>query len=539
MVERFRAFVAQFWTQAKTFYSGLTKGRRIGIGIGLGVVIVALVSAVFWRPEKSYEVAYTNLTQEDRTAILAYLKKSLVQDFKLEGGTISFPQDQVLDIKMKLAEEGLPASGVGVGWEKFDEKAFGATDFDQKVNKLRAIQGELSRSINRLDPVEANRVHIVLPDGAVFAEDKKPATASISLRLKTGKTLSQRQIQGILHLVARAVEGLDPQNIAIVDQEGNMLTRPEEDDGGIDRVTSAQREYQKKIERELSAKVKEILGRVVGFNKVVSTIQADVDFKKVETTIQDVDPERSAVVSQSRSEQSTNGTGVNPTGVPGAKSNLPGEKDDIQATSSQNSSKQNQEQTNFEFKKTLSKVVEPIGAIKKVSAAVLVDNKMVEGKYTARTPEEMAMITKLVKSAIGFQEGRDTLSVETAQFEMDEFAQAEQASLTTRRTSLLQTGIIALVAISGLIFLFFAVIKPYFRWLTFDPEKRSQDQFGVVEYELERSGTAAKRVQVKEEVPFEKLSAREQILYLAKNDPKKTTEAIRQLLSPNGYGGGG
>jgi flagellar M-ring protein FliF len=375
-----------------------------------------------------------------------------------------------------------------------------------------------------------------MPDSAVFAEDKKPATASVSLRLKPGKSLSQRQIQGVLHLVARAVEGLDPQNIAMVDQDGNMLTRPEEEDGGIDRVTNAQRDYQRKVERELSAKVKEILSRVVGYNKVVATIQADVDFKKVETTIQDVDPERSAVVSQSRSEQSTNGTGVNPTGVPGAKSNLPGEKEDLQAGVSQNSSKQNQEQTNFEFKKTLSRVVEPVGNIKKVSAAVLVDNKMVDGKYAVRSPEDMAMITKLVKSAIGFQEGRDTLSVETAQFEMDEMAQAEQASLTARRTSLIQTGIIAFVSIAGLVFLFFAVIKPYFKWLTFDPEKRSEEEFGVVEYELERSGTAAKRVQVKEDVPFEKLNTREQIMYLAKNDPKKTTEALRQLLSPHNGG---
>jgi flagellar M-ring protein FliF len=533
MADRFTTLISQFWTQTKTFYAGLTKGRRIGIAVALGVIVIAFMAALLWKPSVNYEVAYSNLTQEDRTAILAYLKKSEVKNFKLDGGTLSVPEDQVLDVKMKLAEEGLPASGIGVGWEKFDEKAFGATDFDQKVNRLRAIQGELQRSINKLDPVDSSRVHIVMPDSAIFAEDKKPATASISLRLKTGKTLSQRQIQGILHLVARAVEGLDPQNIAVVDQDGNMLTRPEEEDGGIDRETSAQREYQKKVERELSAKVKEILSRVVGYNKVVATIQADVDFKKVETTIQDVDPERSAVVSQSRSEQSTNGSGVNPTGVPGAKSNLPGEKDDIQASVSQNNSKQNQEQTNFEFKKTLSKVIEPIGNIKKVSAAVLVDNKLVDGKYAARTPEDMAMITKLVKSAIGFQDGRDTLSVETAQFEMDEVAQAEQASLTAHRTSLIQTGMIAFVSIAALIFLFFAVIKPYFKWLTFDPEKRSQEHFGVVEYELERSGTAAKRVQIKEEVPFEKLPTKEQIMYLAKHDPKKTTEALRQLLSPH------
>jgi flagellar M-ring protein FliF len=319
-----------------------------------------------------------------------------------------------------------------------------------------------------------------------------------------------------------------------VDGEGNMLTRPEEEDGGLDRVTSAQRDYQKKVERELSSKIREILGRVVGFNKVVATVQADIDFKQVETTIQDVDPERSAVVSSVRNEQTSAGTGMNPTGVPGAKSNLPGEKEDLAAGGALGTnSKQSAETLNFEFKKTLSKVVEPVGSLKKLSAAVLVDAKIAEGKGVSRTPEEMAMITKLVKSAIGFQDGRDALSVETTQFELDEMAVAQKESLTARRTSLLQTGIIALVAITGMIFLFFAVIKPYFRWLTFDPEKRSKDQFAMVDYELERSGSAAKRVQVHEEVPFEKLSTKEQIMYLARHDPKKTTEALRQLLSPN------
>jgi flagellar M-ring protein FliF len=532
MLERVSGFFSQFAAQAQMFFKGLTKGRKIGLAIGLGVIVVGFAIALMWRPEKEYEVAYSNLTQEDRTAMLAFLKKSQVSEFKLEGDSISFPKDKVLDAKMKLAEEGLPSSGNGVGWEKFDEKAFGATDFDQKVNKLRAIQGELQRTFNKLDPVDATRVHIVLPDAAIFADEKKATTASIYIRLKHGKTLNQRQIQGMLHLAARAVEGLDPQNIAIVDQDGNMLTRPEEEDGGLDKVTSTQRDYQKKVERELSGKVREILGRVVGYNKVVSTIQAEIEFKKVETTIQDVDPERSAVVAQTRNESSTNGSGMNPTGVPGAKSNLPGEKEDVQGGGSSQSSKQSTEQTNYEFKKTLSKIVEPVGTVKKVSAAVLVDNKLVDGKYVQRTPEEIAMITKLVKSAIGFQDNRDTLSVESAQFELDEFAQQEQASLTARRTSLIQTGIIALVAVSALIFLFFAVIKPYFRWLTFDPEKRSKEQFAIVDYELERSGGTAKRVQVKEEVPFEKLSPKEQILYLAKNDPKKTTEALRALLSP-------
>lgn len=534
MVERVRAFLTQFSSQSKVFYAGLTKGRRIALLASAVFVLVALMAVALWRPERQYETVYVNLSQEDKTSILKFLRQNNVKDFKMDGDSLAFPSEEALDVKMRLAEEGLPNSGVGVGWEKFDERAFGMTDFDQRVNKLRAIQGEVSRTINKLDPVQSSRVHIVMPDAAIFADEKKPTTASVYLKLKGGKSLSQQQIQGILHLTARAVEGLDPKNITIVDQLGNLLTRPDEEDGGIDRVTSAQREYQRRVEREMESKIQEILTRVVGHDKVVAKVQAEVEFKKVETTIQDVDPERTAVVSSQRSEQSTSGNGMNPTGVPGAKSNLPGEREDAAGgAGASTQSKANNETLNFEVKKTLSRIVEPIGTVKKTSTAVLVDGKMVNGAYAQRSAEELAMINKLVKNAIGYQEGRDSITVENAQFELDEFALAEQASLTQRKTSLIQTGIIASVSIAAMIFLYFALLKPYFRWLTFDPEKRSAEGFGVVDYELERTGNSAKRVQVQEEIPFEKLSAKEQILYLAKHDPKKTTEALRQLLSPN------
>ncbi|MEN9809434.1 MAG: flagellar M-ring protein FliF [Pseudomonadota bacterium] len=532
MFERLKTFFDQFRSQSAVFYKGLTTGRKIALLVGVASVFSILLAVAFYRPDSNYEIAYSNLSHEDRTSILALFKKQNVQDFKIEGETLLFPDTKLNEYKMILAQEGLPSNGVSTGWEKFDDRSFGMTDFDQRISKLRAVQGELSRSINKLDPVESSRVHIVMPDPAIFTQDRKPTTASIMLRMKPGKQLSPKQVQGILHLVARAVEGLEPQNIAIVDELGNMLTKPEEEDGGLDRVTSAQREYQKRVERELETSIREILGRVVGHNKVVAKVQAEVDFKKIETTVQDVDPERTVVLGSQKNEQSSQGQGLNPTGVPGAKSNLPGEKEDTTGGGSSSSNKQTMETLNFDVKRTVSKIIEPVGSLKKISTAVLVDGKLVDGKYVARTNEEVAMITKLVKNAIGFQEGRDTITVENAPFEMDEMAVAEAASLTARKTSLIQTGIIASVSVLAMIFLYFALLRPYFRWLTFDPDKRSDEQLAIADYELERSGSAAKRVQVQEEVPFEKLSHKEQILYLARHDPKKTTEALRQLLSP-------
>jgi flagellar M-ring protein FliF len=536
MLENFRQFWSQFVIQVKTFYVGLTTARKVALGTSFLAIlfVLALALAILWKPSQSYELAYTHLSAEDKTSILSHLKKGGYKNYRLEGDSIFFLEDKILEIKMSLAQEGLPSTGIGVGWEKFDDKSFGMSDFDQRINKLRALQGELSRTIHKLDPVANSRVHIVIPDNAIFANEKKFPTASIYLKLKPGKSLSQRQVQGILHLTARAVEGLDPKNVSIVDQDGNMLTQPEEQDGGIDKVTSAQREYQRKVERELEQKIKDILSRVVGHDKVVSKVDATIDFKKIETTISDIDPERSAVIASQRNEQSSQGSGLNPTGVPGAKSNLPGEREDLAlAGGLSNSTKSSTENLNFEVKKTLSKIVEPIGNITKISASVLVDGKMLDRKFVPRTSEEMVMISKLVKNAIGFQEGRDALTVESAQFELDEFALAEKASISARQTTLAQTALLSGVGIAVMLFFYYALARPYFRWLTYDPEKRSKEQFALLDYDLEKTGAGARRVHVKEEVPFDKLSPKDQILYLAKNDPQKTTEAIRQLLSPS------
>jgi flagellar M-ring protein FliF len=534
MVQNFQNFFKSFADQSKSFYTGLTRGRKIALLLSGLAVLVLLVGLAALRPRLEMETVYTGLSQEDKTAILAYLRKNNITEFNIEGDSLIVSPEKALDVRMRLAEEGLPNSGAGVGWEKFDDRAFGMTDFDQRVNKLRAVQGEISRTINKLEPVQTSRVHIVMPDASVFADDKKPTTASIYLRLKNGKSLSQRQIQGVLHLTAKAVEGLDIQNIAIVDQAGNMLTKPEEDDGGLDKVTSTQREFQKRVEKEMESKIGDILQRVVGHNKVVAKVQADIDFKKVETTIQDVDPDRTAVVAQNRSEQSSAGAGTNPTGVPGAKSNLPGEKEDAATGGgSSTSSKQSNETVNYEVKKTFSKIIEPVGTIKKITTAVLVDGKIVDGKPTARSAEEIAMITKLVKNTIGMVDERDSITVETAQFELDENAILEKETSDARKASLIQTGIISVVALLAMLFIYYALLRPYFRWLTFDPEKRSREDFVVEDYELERSGAAAKRVAVQEDIPFDKLTPKEQIMYLAKHDPKKTTEALRRLLSPS------
>ena len=535
MLVRLQALANQFWAQTQTFYASLSQARKVTLFAILGALVLAMVFAVSYEPQPEYVVAYTNLSAEDKNGILSHLKKNNFTHYQIEDDTLLLPSQELSEIRMSLAQEGLPSSGAGVGWESFDERSFGLSDFDQRIHKLRALQGELARTINRLEPVATSRVHIVLPDRSLFASDKQKPTASIFLKLKRAQVLSPAQVQGMIYLVAHAVEGLDPQGVTIVDQDGNMLNQPDTPQQQWDKLTMAQRDYQKRVERELEQKIKDILSPMAGYNnKIVAKVDASVDFKKVEQTISDIDPERTAVIASQRTEQSMEGSGLNPTGVPGAASNLPGGKEDLAAGGGlTNSNKSSSENLNYEVKKTLSKIVEPIGNITKINASVLVDGKMLEGKFVARTADELATMTKLVKNAIGFQDGRDALTVETAQFEPDEFALADAQEKEDKQHSLIQTAILAGVGILALIFAYFAILKPYFRWLVFDPNKRTKEHLGLVEYEFERNNASSKRIQVQEEVPFEKMSPKDQILHLAKSDPKRTTEALRHLLNPH------
>jgi flagellar M-ring protein FliF len=161
MAESAKSFFKSFADQSKGFYLGLSRGRKIALVLSVVAVLVVLAGLASIKPNLQMEAVYTGLSQEDKTAILAYLKKNNVNDFNIVGDSLMVSSEKALDVRMRLAEEGLPNSGSGVGWEKFDDRAFGMTDFDQRVNKLRAVQGEISRTINKLEPVQTSRVHIV------------------------------------------------------------------------------------------------------------------------------------------------------------------------------------------------------------------------------------------------------------------------------------------------------------------------------------------------------------------------------------------
>jgi flagellar M-ring protein FliF len=379
------------------------KNRIILIG-AVTLAIAGVILFVAWMQKADYQVLFTNLAEGDAGGIVQKLKELKVP-YRLESGSIMVPADQVYDLRLQLAAQGLPHGG-GIGFELFDKTDFGATDFVQKLNYRRALQGELSRTIMSLSEVEQCRVHLAIPEKSLFVQEGNNPSASVMVKLRAGRTLARGQIQGIVHLVSSSIEGLNPRDVTVVDNRGDMLTRQSDDLAGL---SSSQLEYQRNYEKDLESRVLGILEPVVGKNKVRARVAAALDFSKVEKTEEKFDPDSQVIRSEQKSvEKSTSGAQG---GVPGVASNLPG-KATQQSSSTSTGSQKQQETTNYEISRITSHTVNASGDIKKVSVAVIVDGTYqaqegaTEKKYSPRPEEDLRQYEDLVKRAIGFTADR-------------------------------------------------------------------------------------------------------------------------------------
>lgn len=536
-MENLKSIFGNIGGQFSKFWGTLNGPKKMMVVGGVLSVIIGVIVVIALERSSDYEYLFVNLSPEDSAEIVGYMKKSNVADFIVDSKGIKVPADQLLDLRIKLTQEGMPSQGL-VGWEKFDNPDFTRTEFEQQIQKIRAIQGELSRTIMNIEGVSSARVHIVVPKQALFAEDKQETTAAVYIKNKRGKELDGRQIRGIVHLVSRSVEGLNPDNIVIIDYEGKMLTDEKSKDPGV-RQTKEMLEHRKSIEKNLEEKIRAIVGRVVSPDRVEAKVDVTLDYTQEEQTISDIDPDRTVVIASATNNMTLEGTGLNPTGIPGSKSNVPGEQESLsQATSRTNNSKTG-ERINYEVAKKVSRKILPTGTITRISAAVLVDGKQpypIDGTVPAfepRTPEEMKKIEELVKGAIGFSETRgDHVEVDNMLFQLDQVqVQAIAEQKKENRGYIATLGVSALVALA-LLFFFAFIVRPYFRWLSYDPERRKQEAI-IEEFKPDLELGSIQHVQVKEEVPFDKLTPTEQVMYLAKHEPMRTTEAIRIMLNPH------
>ncbi|MBI5587540.1 MAG: flagellar M-ring protein FliF [Deltaproteobacteria bacterium] len=405
----------------------LLKQNRKTAALGVvAAVITAVVALFLFNQGPEYKVLFSQLSPEDSGAVIEKLKEKRIE-YKVDGTTISVPAEKVYETRMELAGEGLPQGG-GVGFEIFDKTSFGVTDFVQKINYRRALQGELARTISQIKEIESARVHLALPEKGVFLDEQKKARASIIVKLKPGKTLSAGQVSAVAHLVANSFENLRPEDVTVVDTAGRMWTKGSEEDNVL-KLTASQLEYKRSVEKDMESRIQSMLEKTVGMNKAVARVSVDVDTKQVERTEETFDPNSQVVRSEQRNKEKTIGGAV-AAGVPGVMSNLPDSAKGPQTPNVTPSQSQRQDEViNYEISKVVSRVVEPVGGIKKMSVAVLVDGnyETVKGadgketkKYSARTDAELAKYTDMVKGAVGYTKDRgDVITVVSTPFESD------------------------------------------------------------------------------------------------------------------------
>ncbi|WP_203564715.1 flagellar basal-body MS-ring/collar protein FliF [Bordetella pseudohinzii] len=408
---------------------------------GAAALVALIVAAALWSREPDYKVLFSNLDDRDGGAIVTALgQMNVPYRFSDNGAAILVPGGRVYDARMQLASQGLPRGG-SVGFELMDNARFGASQFAEQINYQRGLEGELARSIEAMHSVQHARVHLALPRQSLFVRDRQPPTASVLLNLHPGRSLADAQVSAISWLVASSVPDLSADNVSIVDQNGRLLSAPAGEGRGMD---ADQMRFVREVEQRTVERILTILNPLVGPGNAHAQASAEVDFARREETSETYRPNQEPGQAAVRSQQTSDSrqVGVNPAvGVPGALSNQPpagvqaplatppAQPQRPQQQAQQAAGTQQQQQqppgterrdatTNYEVDRTISHVKQPVGQLKRLSVAVVVNHLPgKDGEPQALPPEELNKLTNLVREAMGYSESRgDSLNVVNSQF---------------------------------------------------------------------------------------------------------------------------
>ncbi|MDB5961710.1 MAG: flagellar basal body M-ring protein FliF [Massilia sp.] len=460
-------------------------GRNIALGVGAAIVVAIMVAVWMWSQQPEYRVLFANYSDKDGGAITASLDQMAVKYKFSEGGSaILVPANQVHDVRLKLAAQGLPKGG-NVGFELMENQKLGVSQFLEQVNYQRSLEGELARSIQSLAAVSAARVHLALPKPQVFVRDQQKPTASVLLNLQTGRTIDAAQVSAIVHLVASSVPELPPANVTVVDQAGNLLSDTSAKPLGAKNLDPNQLKYVMTLQQGIVNQVQSLIEPLVGKGNVRAEATADVDFAQTDTAAESYKPNSPPEPQAIRSQQSSEAgaaAGANPSGVPGALSNQPPGAAGAPITAPPAAAgaapaagpTRKDSTTNFEVDKTVRYEQKPMGGIKRLSVGVVVNyRRLVDartGKVTIKplTAAEVAQINDLVREAMGFNKERgDTMNVTNAPF--DGVDKPEEPAAVTpwwkdgANIEMAKEAGKFLLAAAVLLFLWFRFLRPMLR----------------------------------------------------------------------------
>ncbi len=493
---RFEIIMAEQENNVTNRFNQLTLQQKMGVAVGIAATIALVAGMWIWGQSPDYRVLYSNLSDRDGGAIIESLQQlNIPYKFAEGGGALMVPSNQVHEARLKLASQGLPKGG-NVGFELMENQKFGITQFAEQVNYQRALEGELARSVQTIDAVAAARVHLAIPKPSVFIKEQQKPSASVVLTLRGGRLLDSPQVSAIVHLISSSVPELSDKNVTVVDQNGTLLSANHEGDSN-QVLDATQLKYVKQVEQSYIERINALLIPMLGADNVRAQVSADIDFSRTEQTSEVFKPNQNQKEQAIRSQQSSQSSSSTPQngGIPGALSNQPPAPATAAIvtgangnTSSANnpvaSSRQRDSTVNFEVDRTISHTVLPVGTIKRLSVAVVVNGTRMltddKGK-TGTVPlsdAEKEQINNLVKDAMGFDPQRgDSLNVQVATFAESKEVVAEVPWWKQPYViELTKDGIKYLLIAIAMMYLMFGVIRPAFRAL--HPVRNSTDADG-------------------------------------------------------------
>jgi flagellar M-ring protein FliF len=459
---------------------GIPSQQKLGLMVAVAATVALLAGLWMWGQSSDYRVLYANMSERDGGAVIESLQQqNIPYKFADGGGALMVPSDRVHEVRLKMAAQGLPKGGT-TGFELMENQKFGTSQFLEQVNFQRALEGELARSVQSMASVANARIHLAIPKPSVFSKDKQKPTASVVLAMYAGRTLDEGQVNAIVHLVSSSIPNMPSQNVTVVDQSGTLLSAARNDNRQI--LDASQLKYLRQIEQDYVKRIEDILSPITGIQNVRAQVTATLDFTTTEQTSELFKPNQPPNAATVRSMQSTEAlNGVKSAGgVPGALTNQPPVPASAPLVTPANAvtgangnaanNSQKAQTTNYEVDRTIQHTKLPTGNIKRLSLAVVLNNRSVAGKdgkivSTPYTEQEKTQIASLIKEAVGFEDQRgDTLNLLNSAFndtteELPEIPIWKQTEIIELAKDIVKY----LMIIVGVFFLLFGVIRPAFK----------------------------------------------------------------------------
>ena len=504
--------------QIRDFLIALPPARRMTfLALTVGVILGTGLLGV-WVARPQYRVLLSNLSGSDGAAVVEYLKAEKIP-YRMgeDGTTVEVDAARVYETRMALAGRGVPQGG-GVGFEIFDKQTLGMTDFVQRLNYQRALQGELARTIGELAAVEAARVHLALPERSLFVAEERRPSASVVVKLRPGRVLAEDQIAGIVRLVAASVEGLKPADVTVVDINGQVLTRELEESAAGRPAGQNLLAFQRELEQGYVERIESMLSRVLGPGHALARVTATLDLAQVEKTEESFDPDRVAVKNEKRTREK-NVQSAAASGAPGVNATLTNEPAPAPAEDGPHSEREDAA-LSYEVSKITSRRVEQSGGIRKLSVAVMIDGTW-QGEGAARTfvprpSEEVDRYRELIKRAVGFNDERgDQIEVASAPFQTPPAPEAPEAPTMMSRLGAWSEvlwragGLVAILVVALL------VVRPFLLAMA------SRAPIGV----------AARRAEARALTSGVTALEATSLIELARRNPEQTAHVIRQWVA--------